>query len=49
VDIDKPVLRGIIGGTGAYSQARGEARQVMIGFNQLNGVNLRYEIKVVMR
>jgi hypothetical protein len=49
VDIDKPVLRAIIGGTGAFAQARGEARQTMIGFNQLNGVNLRLEIKVVMR
>ncbi len=49
VDIDKPVLRGIIGGTGSYAQARGEARQTMIGFNQPGGVNLRFEVRVVTR
>jgi hypothetical protein len=49
VDIGKPVLRSIVGGTGAYALARGESRQTMIGFNQLNGVNLRVEIRVVMR
>ncbi|HEX4948925.1 MAG TPA: hypothetical protein VFZ34_19765 [Blastocatellia bacterium] len=49
VDIDVPVMRAIIGGTGIYAQARGEAKQTMIGFNQLNGVNLRLEIKVNLR
>ena len=49
VDIDVPVKRAIIGGTGPYAEARGEATQKMIGFNQLNGVNLRYEIRVVIR
>lgn len=49
VDIDVPVMRAIIGGTGVYAQARGEAKQTMIGFNQLNGVNLRLEIKVNLR
>lgn len=49
VDINEPILRAISGGTGQFSQARGEMRQVMIGFNQLNGVNLRIEIKVQNR
>jgi hypothetical protein len=49
VDIDVPVMRAIIGGTGLYAQARGEAQQTMIGFNQLNGVNLRLEMKVNLR
>lgn len=49
VDIDVPVLRAIIGGTGIYAQARGEAQQTMIGFNQLLGVNLRLELKVSLR
>lgn len=49
VDIDVPVKRAIIGGTGPYAEARGEATQTMIGFNQLNGVNLRLEIRVVIR
>src|SRR5262245_13260595 len=49
VDLNEPIMRAISGGTGPFAQARGEARQVMIGFNQLNGVNLRYEIRVVNR
>lgn len=49
VDLNEPILRAISGGTGQFSQARGEMRQVMIGFNQLNGVNLRIEIKVQNR
>lgn len=49
VDIDVPINRAIIGGTGIYSQARGEAQQTMIGFNQLLGVNLRIELKVNLR
>lgn len=46
VDVNVPIQRAIIGGTGQYSRARGEATQVMLGFNQLGGVGLRYEIKV---
>jgi hypothetical protein len=49
VDIDVPVKRAVIGGTGPYAEARGEATQTMIGFNQLNGVNLRFEIRVVIK
>lgn len=49
VDIDVPINRAIIGGTGIYSQARGEAQQTMIGFNQLLGVNLRVELRVNLR
>ncbi len=49
VDIDVPVLRAVGGGTGPYANVKGEARQTMIGFNQLNGVNLRFEIRLVTR
>ena len=49
VDIGVPVLRAIVGGTGPFANVKGEARQTMIGFNQLNGVNLRFEIRVVTR
>jgi hypothetical protein len=49
VDLNEPIMRAITGGTGQFSQARGEMRQVMIGFNQLNGVNLRVEIRVQNR
>lgn len=44
-----PVLRAITGGTGAYALARGEARQSFLGFNQSNGVSLRYEIRAAVR
>jgi len=44
-----PIMRAITGGTGAYSLARGEARQSFLGFNQSNGVGLRHEIKVMLR
>ncbi len=44
-----PILRAIIGGTGAFAQARGEARQTFLGFNQSNGVSLRYELRVTVR
>ena len=46
VDLDVPVLRALIGGTGPYANARGEARQVMTGFNKLEGVVLRLELRV---
>lgn len=49
VDFDVPVMRAIIGGTGQYANARGEARQTMIGFNQLLGVNLRLELRVDLK
>jgi hypothetical protein len=46
VDVNVPIQRAIIGGTGQYARARGEATQTMLGFNLLGGVGLRYEIKV---
>ena len=46
VDLNVPVQRAIIGGTGQFMKARGEATQTMIGFNQLKGVNLRFALKV---
>ncbi len=46
VDLNEPILRAVTGGTGPYSQTRGEATQTMIGFNQLSGVNLRLEIRI---
>jgi hypothetical protein len=49
VDLNESIQRAISGGTGAFAQARGEMRQTMIGFNQLNGVNLRVEFKVQNR
>lgn len=43
------VRRAVTGGTGIYRDARGEARQVLLGFNAATGVNLRFEIEVEPR
>lgn len=49
VDIGAPINRAISGGTGAFAETRGEATQTMIGFNQINGVKLRFSIRIVAR
>jgi hypothetical protein len=46
VDLNVPVQRAIIGGTGPFAKARGELTQTMVGFNQLKGVNLRFSVNV---
>jgi hypothetical protein len=46
VDVNVPIRRAIIGGTGRYALARGEAIQTMLGFNQLQGVNLRFVLSI---
>lgn len=45
-DLNVPVQRAIIGGTGQYRRASGEAVQKLLGFNQLQGVSLRFDLKV---
>lgn len=45
-DVQKPVARAIIGGTGVYSQASGEAVQEFLGFNETEGVNLTFVLEV---
>lgn len=45
VDVNVPVQRAIIGGTGPYARARGEAVQTMLGFNQLGGVGPRFVLR----
>lgn len=49
IDINTAVKRAIIGGTGKYLAARGEAKQTLLGFNELMGVSLRFKIKVKRR
>lgn len=49
VDLNVPITRAVIGGTGPFEQARGEVVQTMVGFNQLNGVVLRVELKIIKR
>lgn len=41
-----PVKRAITGGTGPYSQARGEASQTFLGFNATAGVNLSFTLEL---
>jgi hypothetical protein len=46
-DMGVPFQRAIIGGTGVYALARGEATQTLLVFpNQAGGVNLRLTLKV---
>lgn len=46
VDVGVAIERAIIGGTGPYDKARGEAVQTMLGFNRLGGVGVRFTLKV---
>ena len=41
-----PIKRAIIGGTGRYKTARGEAIQIMLGFTASEGVKLRFELHI---
>jgi hypothetical protein len=41
-----PIKRAIIGGTGRYKTARGEAIQTMLGFTATEGVKLRFELHI---
>ncbi|MDJ0754114.1 MAG: hypothetical protein QNJ45_11385 [Ardenticatenaceae bacterium] len=43
-DVGEAVARAITGGTGEYSDARGESEQVLLGLNASEGVNLRVKI-----
>jgi hypothetical protein len=45
-DVDKQIERAITGGTGPYANAGGEGRQILLGLNASEGVNLRYELDV---
>jgi hypothetical protein len=45
-DVGVPSKRAITGGTGPYREAAGEGSQKLLGFNESEGVNLRFELKV---
>jgi hypothetical protein len=45
-DVGVPITRAITGGTGSFIGAGGEARQVLLGFNATEGVNLQYELEL---
>ena len=45
--VGEAISRAITGGTGDYVSAKGEASQILLGFNEgTEGVNLRYELAV---
>lgn len=43
-DIDVPAARAITGGTGPYASVSGEGEQVLLGFNETEGVDLRFTL-----
>jgi hypothetical protein len=45
-DLNVEVLRGITGGTGPFMLARGQAAQILLGFNPTGGVVLRFKLLV---
>ena len=45
-DVGVAIERAVAGGTGPYAGARGEAAQVLLGFNASQGVNLSFEIAI---
>jgi hypothetical protein len=46
-DVGVEVRRAITGGTGPFSGAGGEARQILLGLNATEGVNIQYELELV--
>ena len=48
IDIGVPVLRAISGGTGDYATARGQATQILTGFNAGEGVVLSMTLEPQM-
>jgi hypothetical protein len=46
-DVGVAIERAITGGTGEHVGARGEARQIFLGFNATEGVNLTVEIDLI--
>lgn len=44
-EVGVPINRAVTGGTGEFSEARGEMTQVFLGFNASNGITLKVEIR----
>lgn len=45
-DVGVEMARTITGGTGSFVGADGEARQILLGLNATEGVNLQYELEL---
>jgi hypothetical protein len=48
-DLNTAISRAITGGTGKYSDARGQGEQTLLGFNAGEGVSLRVQLDVRTR
>ena len=46
VDINKPVLRAVTGGTGRYVGSRGQVQQTLLAQTKLHSLTLRFEINL---
>jgi hypothetical protein len=45
-DLDAPLERAIVGGSGQYTDARGVQLETNLGYNASKGMNFRYEVRV---
>jgi hypothetical protein len=45
-ELDVPLQRAIVGGTGPYAGALGVQMETNLGFNATNGINVRYEVRL---
>jgi hypothetical protein len=45
-DIGVEVTRAITGGTGSFAGAEGQTRQILLGLNATEGVNLQFELEL---
>ena len=45
-DVGVEVARAITGGTGSFTGAEGQTRQILLGLNATEGVNLRFELEL---
>ncbi len=46
-EVEEALERAIVGGTGPYDGARGVQMETNLGFNATNGINVRYEVRLV--
>lgn len=47
-DLEAPLERAIVGGSGQYSNARGVQVETNLGYNVSKGMNFRYEVRIAL-
>ena len=45
-DVDAPLARAIVGGTGTFAGSAGVQMETNLGYNASNGIDVRYEIRL---